>query len=248
MAITIFVLGRPGSGKSSAARRIRKLMLRSNCSVERINDYKILQSMSKRDFIRFRTIQCGGFDVIDWSVFDIALIEEQRVAESEASSADVIIIEFARSNYYDALKKFSEPFLQNAYFLFLDTEFDTCIHRIRCRIRHRVKNPSALDDNFVSENILHSYYKNQELSTKIIEDLGIDSTRLTIFNNNGSRSRFDKEISKYVNHIFERHPYLYYGNKVRKVVSKTLQKLRIREKFALPTAIGMKAKTFFFAF
>lgn len=229
MSVTIFVLGRPGSGKSSSARRIKKLMLRRNCRVERINDYKILQDMSKRDFIRFAKIGYGGFNVIDWSVFDIALIEEERMAEISASSAEVFIIEFARSDYYEALKKFNKLFLQNAYFLFLDADIDTCIKRIR----NRVKNKSTSDDYFVSEDILRSYYQKQELTPDIIRKLGVDSTRLVICNNDGSRDKFDININRFVNYILEQHPYLTYEHKMSKAIMKAIHIVHSHEKKAI---------------
>lgn len=236
MAITIFVLGRPGSGKSSSARRIEKLMRRRNCRVERINDYQILQDMSEGDNIRFIKVAYGGFEVVDWSVFDIALIEEERIAERRSSASEIFIIEFARSDYYEALKKFNKSFLQKAYFLFLDAKIETCIKRIRCRVH----NQSTPDDYFVSENILWSYYKKQVLTPDIMQEFGIDSSRLTILHNDGPRDAFDRGISNFVKSIFERHPYLTYENKVRKVVSKSLPNWHVREKLSHFAAIGMR--------
>ncbi|HVB24030.1 MAG TPA: AAA family ATPase [Ktedonobacteraceae bacterium] len=226
MAIKIFLLGRPGSGKSSAARRIEKLVRKRNCSVVRINDYNILQEMSVIDDSKFRKVAYGGFDVLDFSVLDVALKEEERVAKNRATFTNIIVIEFARSDYYEALKKFSRAFLQDAYFVFFNTDVETCIQRIRCRAKNQVTS----DDYFVSERIVRGYYAEQEFSPAIANILGIDEDKIVIFNNNVSRDKFDIGVSRFVNYTFEQHPYLTYENKVSKAIVKVIQGVRSHEK------------------
>jgi adenylate kinase family enzyme len=225
MAIKIFLLGRPGSGKSSAARRIEKLVRKRNCNVVRINDYDILKEMSEIDDSKFRKVAYGGFDVLDFSVLDVALKEEERKAKDKATFTNIIIIEFARSDYYEALKKFSKSFLQDAYFVFFDTNIETCMQRIRCRAKH----PMTSDDYFVSEQINRGYYAKQEFSYEMAEQLGIDAAKLVIFNNNGCRDKFDIGISRFVNDVIAQHPFLAYEHKVSKAFVKTIQVMSSRE-------------------
>ena len=226
MAIKIFLLGRPGSGKSSAARRIEKLTRKRKCNVVRINDYDILQEMSKIDDSKFRKVAYGGFDVLDFSILDVALKEEEREAKNKATLTNIIIIEFARSDYYEALKKFSKAFLQDAYFIFFNTDMETCIQRVRCRVKNQVTS----DDYFVSEKIIRGYYAKQEVSYDIAKHLGIDKDKLVIFNNNGSRDKFDIGISKFVKYIFKQEPYLFNENKMSKAIAKIIQAMCSREK------------------
>src|SRR2546421_8366791 len=128
MALKVFVLGRPGSGKSTATRRILKLVQRKGLSAIRVNDYEILQSWFKQekfqpcnDHKQFRSTAYNGFDVTDFSVLNTALEElEKRVWKYIYSAKnEFILIEFARDDYGKALSFFSKNFLQNAYFLFL---------------------------------------------------------------------------------------------------------------------------------
>ena len=206
MSVKLFILGRPGSGKSSAARRIVKLARRRDCSAIRVNDYDILQEMFKADFEhnKFRSTEYNGFDVVDFSIMDTALKEAEKRARKQILSADIIVIEFARDNYGEALKHFSRAFLQDAYFLFLDTDTKTCIHRIH----NRAANPSTSDDHFVSEKILSCYYHTQEMPSTFAVEYGIDKGKIKVINNRGSRDKFDKKINDFVNSIFEQGYFL----------------------------------------
>jgi len=49
MTVKVFILGRPGSGKSTAARRIAKLVQHKGWSPVRISDYDILYNMFQRE-------------------------------------------------------------------------------------------------------------------------------------------------------------------------------------------------------
>src|SRR5437764_11643264 len=124
MVKKVFVLGLPGSGKSTAARYIEKLAQRNNWSPIRFNDYDILYQWFQADKegrIFSATEHCG-FDVHDHSIFDEALKEvEKRVVGREKVAPEenqLIIIEFARDDYCKALGLFSPTFLRNASFLF----------------------------------------------------------------------------------------------------------------------------------
>lgn len=162
MVVKVFVLGLPGSGKSTAARYIEMLARDYKWFPRRFNDYSILFEMFRTDpeSKRFSSTKYGGFDIHEHIAFDEALIEiEKEILQREKVHNDqneLIIIEFARDDYCRALDLFSSAFLQNACFLFLDTDIPTCIKRIK----DRVANPQTLDDHDVSDYIFESYYQN----------------------------------------------------------------------------------------
>src|SRR5437588_9092638 len=88
MSIKLFILGRPGSGKSTAYHHIDDFVGQHFCgwSTIRYNDYNILREMflfeklfqtdAKRR--KFRVTEHNGFDVIDFSVLDTALKELEK--------------------------------------------------------------------------------------------------------------------------------------------------------------------------
>jgi adenylate kinase family enzyme len=167
MAVKVFLLGRPGSGKSTAARSIERQVRREGLSAIRINDYRILYDMfqkeknqSKSGPKQFSCAEHKGFDVIDFSILDTVLREVERKVKKQIcfGKNEFILIEFARDDYIEALKKIDSRLLQSAYFLFFDAEINTCILRIYQRTLLASKEDEFLDNHFVSEKIIRDYY------------------------------------------------------------------------------------------
>lgn len=209
MAVKVFILGRPGSGKSAAARRIAKLVQHKGWSPVRICDYDILHDMFQRErnlpkneLKHFCPTQCGGFDVIDFSILDTALKEVQRktlkhIEEYTSYTQKLILIEFARDDYGKALSLFNSEFLCDAYFLFLDADVDTCIQRVHKRSAH----PTTTDDHFVSDEIIKCYYYKDNkpyMTSSFSQDYQIDEMRVAIIDNMGTRESFNDQISRFV--------------------------------------------------
>lgn len=166
MVVLVFALGRPGSGKSTAARHLVELAEQQNVFAERIGDYKILYRMYKDDLAhkQFRpTAPYDGFDVIDFSVLDEALDElkrtiEDKVALGEKQGVQIIIVEFARSHYRAALARLGPELLKGAYFIYVDADVESCKERIQERVKTWVKKPESSDDHYISPTIMDTYY------------------------------------------------------------------------------------------
>src|SRR5689334_16969562 len=153
MVVKVFVLGRPGSGKSTATRHLNHLMRHQDWRVKHFNDYDILWEMFVADteHKKFRPTPHNGFDAKDFTVFDDALKDLEKRARVDMEHVDMLTIEFARDAYHMALKQFSADFLQDSYFLFLDADIETCLRRVHERVEHSETNddhPSFSDDIF----------------------------------------------------------------------------------------------------
>jgi hypothetical protein len=196
----VFILGLPGSGKSTAAFYMDMIARDNSWTTIHIKDYDILYEWYQKDIeqLRFSHAPYGGFDVHDLKVFDEALQEVERrvgLLEKKARGEDkIIIIEFSRNDYYKALSWFTAPFLHDAYFLFVSTEIPTC----KDRIYKRAANPTTENDHFVSDYIFEVYYNkdSRQYTTSDLntmcdvngEPYDIDTEKVTIIDNTDATS------------------------------------------------------------
>lgn len=157
MVTKIFVLGRPGSGKSTIIPLIEEKIRNGRP----VSDYSILSGMYLRDngrlfepAVPFRPDL--GFNIrkpMTSPVWNIALQELekqtlQRIRENEMLGRDELpIIEFARRDHREALDQFSPEFLAGSRFLLIEAPVPLCIDRIRSR-----------DGQFMGEEIIRGYY------------------------------------------------------------------------------------------
>jgi len=205
MAMNLFILGLPGSGKSTVARLITMYAIDKGCQTIRFNDYAILQKMFHDDTEgkQFKPAEHGGFDILDLTVFDKALQRlelEIKGYVSSAKSNEIILIEFSRNDYRKAFLQFSHEFLHDAYFLYLDVDTETC----KRRIRERIANPSTDDDFFVSGYIFRTYYNkdNGRFISHILErNYQIDRQRVVVVDNNGALQSSTALINRFVDTI-----------------------------------------------
>ena len=212
MVVKLFVLGHPGSGKSSICQYIVTYVNQQykNWSAEHLSDYGILYEMYQADtgHKRFHRASRNSFIVQDHSVYNVALMELEKKVGDKADTSNIlgdkfISIEFARDSYYEALKQFSSEFISGAYFLFLDVDIPTCIKRVRQRAVH----PNSLDDHFVSREVFKSYRKKDSkayISTGLQRDYGITDYQIRIFENKGSFQEIAGKTEEFINFILQK--------------------------------------------
>ena len=197
--VKLFILGRPGSGKSSAAKHIEHYLLNKGWSISRFKDFDILQEMAKSEIssMSFRSTSDGVFEILDQNVLDVALDRLDKVIQkylSHSGENKLILIEIARENYSQVLPHFSSNVLQNAYFLYLHVDLEICIQRIENRMLH----PSTSDDYYISKETLMKFYMDQRFPTT--EVLGRRANRI---DNNGSFMDFTNEVEAFIKDIFK---------------------------------------------
>ncbi len=202
MALKLFILGLPGSGKSTISRQIRTYLEGRNWESIRFSDHVILQKMFHADSEgkQFKSTEYGGFDVIDLEAINAALKSLELEVKEHSNSAkpkNLIVIEFSRNDYRRAFRQFSDAFLHDTYFLYLDVETDICKRRIQKRIANR----SSEDDFYVSEYIFSTYYNEDDgrsIPQILARDHGIDEQRVIVIDNNGSLSDSIAQVYQFV--------------------------------------------------
>lgn len=206
MAVKLFILGLPGSGKSTIARKIEKRLKGMGLQCTRICDFVILKQMFQDDgeHKQFKAAAKGGFDVLDITVFDTALRRLELTTKKFILNTEperIILIEFSRNDYEKAFRQLSQEFLQDAYFVFLSVDQRNCKKRIHDRITH----PTTKDDHYVSDYIFDTYYYGDDglfLSHILEKAHGIERDRVLVMNNNCSLDIAFREINDFVDFIF----------------------------------------------
>ncbi len=164
----ILLLGRPGCGKSAVYNLLVEKFKKENIAkeFERIDDFPILKELLDKDTEFKRHVRKdGGFAVTDWTIVDEVLqIIDKRIFQ-KLSPDKIIFIEFARDNYKNALKNFSEQFLKNAVILYIKVKFEICLQRNEERFKKARE--GSLDDHIVPPDLMKSYYINDDIEKKI---------------------------------------------------------------------------------
>ena len=215
MSVKLFILGRPGTGKSTAYRYIREFLVKQyNLPIAHYNDYDILQEMFLREKLfppkkkRFEAKELDGFDVLDFTVLDdvLRIIEKTVRATSSKEKEELIIIEFARQDYNQAFNLFSDSFLRDSYFLFLSADLPICVQRVK----DRVTDPPTPDNHFVSEHILTSYYGNQVIPTiiKTQKGMSVDKDRIKLIVNRGDLQEFYHKVENFIHDIITKNSHI----------------------------------------
>jgi energy-coupling factor transporter ATP-binding protein EcfA2 len=207
MSAIVFVMGRPGSGKSQAVRHMRELVLHGRWGSSHITDYALLYQMFHDGCKQFRAREHDSFDVTDFSVLDVVLGQINKILLKEkqqsSNAQQLFFVEFARDDYKLAFDLFDRELLREAYFLFLKADTGTCIDRI-CK---RINSPASLDDHFVSEEIVKGYYGidgNSYITGHLGRDFDIDSSRIAVIDSNGSWEKVCVKVDEFAEFLLKK--------------------------------------------
>ncbi len=220
MVAKVLLLGRPGSGKSSAACLIEMYASANGWLTHHINDYQLLQEMfllekaqqtssAARKFRPTGPEEYNGFDVIDFSVLDTVLtIMEKKVWEEKCkllAENRLFLIEFARANYSEALQQFSSVFLQSSYFIYLNVDVKTCVQRIHQRVADPMRREGY--DHFVSDEIMRNYYREDDWPYILLDLKQNRDFRVKEINNAGSIQDLTKVINDFVVSLLQKEEF-----------------------------------------
>ncbi len=174
MFVKLLVLGRPGSGKTTASQYIKKRAEENGWLVNRSRDYNFLHDMFTHDVEqrRFRPVEHGGFEIVDFSVLDEALLHLKKQIMLHTfftTRKEILIVEFARDDYGRAFEILGAEFLSDTNILFIDADVDICIERIHQRIFPVL----APDKHFISDSVLKGYYgKDNSTYMRLLAEIG----------------------------------------------------------------------------
>ncbi|MDI6883755.1 MAG: hypothetical protein QMD00_01235 [Hadesarchaea archaeon] len=156
----VFLLGRPGCGKSVVYRFLSERLRAEGLAQEvmRIDDFPVLRELLDRDteFKRHYRKE-GGFVVTDFTILDDVLKEINRKLKKLERPGKIIFVEFARDRYAKALENFDREVLGRSLLLYVYCPYDVCVERNIRRFKEaRGKTPN---DHIAPSDIMERYYK-----------------------------------------------------------------------------------------
>jgi hypothetical protein len=203
MTVKVFLLGRPGSGKTTAFQYLAMQARDRGLKTIRFREYTILHEMFRAGRGEFQAIEYGGFDIIDFPVLqESAQCLQEQIQDYIRTSGridELLFLELARDDYEQAMHCFSQDFLQDSYFLFIDAYVETCIQRIHYRVAH----PAETDGHYVSEAILRSYYAHENkdyMASRFKIDYGIQK-EVEVIENTGTFAEFEQHLRRFASSL-----------------------------------------------
>jgi len=157
----VFLLGRPGCGKSVVYKIIKGILEKKEIYSPRVDDFLTLKEILARDKeFKRHILKDGGFAVTDWTVVDEALSDLCKLVKKEKADKKIIFIEFARDNYKHAFENFTKDVLDDSLILYLYSTFEECYKRNVARFQKAKKD--GHDDHIVPLDLMKTYYKTDD--------------------------------------------------------------------------------------
>jgi hypothetical protein len=164
----VFMLGRPGCGKSAIFRGVEKRLLRSGrtTSLQRLDDfYRIWAAIEHDD-----ALEAAGQDriysqrddeglpsVTNFDLLDLVLREVSSDVLHIDRHDHIVFIEFARPSYVQALTAFDQRILDDCLVIYVDVDFETCWARNIAR--HEAAVAEGGDDHLTPLEIMDKFYR-----------------------------------------------------------------------------------------
>ena len=165
----IFLLGRPGCGKSVVYRLLADLIRRGKLANEtmRIDDFPILKEIAEQDKDFKKHIRSeGGFTITDRSIYDDVLKEMNRKIKLLRKPGKLIFVEFSRSGYAKALKNFDREVFDRSLILYIYCPYEVCLER---NIRRFKEGAKDLDEHIVPRDLMEKYYRYDDYEELFLE-------------------------------------------------------------------------------
>lgn len=163
----VFLLGRPGCGKSAVYHGLEQRILDSGQArtIERVDDFPkvwatlqrddALESEGKQRLYSERTAE-GGYVLTSDEVLNDILREVSADVLTKDEPDHMIVLEFARPNYVRAIQNFDERILARSLVIYLEVSFEICWARNVAR--HEAALAEGGDDHLVCREAMEELY------------------------------------------------------------------------------------------
>ena len=162
----VFLLGRPGCGKSALYRELERRILESGQArtLERVDDFpKVWARLQGDDALeregkeRVYSQRTDDGDYLANENFFDGILKEVNADVLRIDKPDhMVFIEFARSNYVEAIQDFNPRILEHCIAVYMEVSFDICWARNVAR--HEAAMAQHGDDHLVGREAMEEVY------------------------------------------------------------------------------------------
>jgi thymidylate kinase len=162
-ASKIFLLGRPGSGKTTVARAIKEAVESTGVSgsVKWLSDATYLWRIFRTSGSGIDSVEPtedGGYFIKDPALYRRAAQDLARRAKRMQSRVALLILEFSRCDYIGALETIEQEGVEPDLIVYLDVDLETALHRNRQRATAK-----RGDRHYVSEKEMRTTFASDDL-------------------------------------------------------------------------------------
>ena len=181
---TVFLLGRPGSGKTAVYRELERQLREtgSTWTIERFDDFPKLRARFRSDDAReregkqrldSRRTAEGHYTLTNRSVLDDILREISAEVIDRDRRDHGIVIEFARPSYVEALSNFHPHILDRSLVVYVEASFETC--RARNLARREAGGDKDGDDHVIAPEAMDAVFRrdDREALVRHLQERGI---------------------------------------------------------------------------
>jgi adenylate kinase family enzyme len=178
----VFLLGRPGCGKSTIYRELERRILHSGQAktCERVDDFTRLWADYEEDHAREREGKerlhsvwtDSGECIITLKYLNDILTEVNADLLQIDKPDHCVFVEFARPSYVEAIQSFDNRILENSLMVFMEVSFDTCWARNVAR--HEAAIATGGDDHLTPREAMEYYLTDdQDAFVQLMVERGI---------------------------------------------------------------------------
>jgi adenylate kinase family enzyme len=178
----VFLLGRPGCGKSTIYRELERRILQSGQAktCERVDDFARLWADYEEDHARERegkerlhSVWTDSGECIITLEYLHDVLKEVNADLLQIDKPDhCVFVEFARPSYVEAIQSFDNRILENSLMVFMEVSFDTCWARNVAR--HEAAIAAGGDDHLTPREAMEYYLTDdQDAFAQLMVERGI---------------------------------------------------------------------------
>lgn len=198
MMTPIFLLGRPGAGKSTVCRYLSRAM-----PAQHLTGFPMLQALFRQEATRHYFLPHERYEFVVKHDVVYKQMEQQMAVQASLlfdEPQGLLLIELVQGNYQESILRFDEEIRRHAYALYLDMPLALCMERIAARVASDEDDRHEPPPEFIARHCVEQHLPGPDV---------IAPERLIRLDNTGGCSRLYAQLDRFLETLKgTRHTYV----------------------------------------